>query len=44
VIKHVAAPAGCLDRHPEDLLEPLLTDEVGKRARSQRKVELLLLL
>ncbi len=42
VVEDLAAHARRLDRHAEDFFEALLADELGNRARAQRKVELAL--
>ena len=39
VIEHLGASAGGFDRHAENFLGALLTDEFVKRARAQREIE-----
>ena len=43
MIERLAALARRFDRHPENLFDPFLADELAERARAQRKIEYALL-
>src|SRR5277367_4472685 len=39
MVEHFTALVRSRDRHPKDLLEPILPDEIAERSRPQREVE-----